>query len=285
MAALFACSCIQPKIDKPLAPETDELAELYAAPPGELTAEMMEPMVAEVEATVSSTGGLCGWADIDSLLCADPDDCNAIFTCKGLAEARALADQVRELILDSANGDDTVDTEEGEFANPFKQAEGFATIRHRCPGLGDMPTLDEANGDITMTAGFTNLSLDPVIWAELDGCQTRVLAAPFAEITVTGTFLVALSDAQVTPDSDITFLIAFDLQIETELGTADIAASFLLEPDESRISILIRGVGDVGDVLFFSGPNRAGFITRSGEYACDFTGRRCIGPGGEELTW
>lgn len=282
-------ACIEPRIEKPLSPETDELTDNYANVGGELQSAMMAPMVAEVEESVSSMGSICGWPGINGLLCETPGECNAVFTCAGLAEARALAEEVKQLILDGANSDeDTVDTENGDrvLTNPFRKSEGYVRLRRICAGHGEVRTLDEANGILEMNAGFTNLSLDPVIWADFAGCQFRVLNAPFAQITLSGRMLLILSEDQVRPDTEVSFLTAFDLEIETELGTANLAASFRYEPTGTRLLILIRDVfGSGTNILFYSEPGSTGFITSGGKYACDFTARICTGPEGEEVAW
>ena len=285
MAATLLAGCIEPRIDKPLAPETEPLSTSYTTAMGELESATMEATVQAVETTVADTGGVCGWEGIDGLLCEDASRCNAVFTCAGLASTTALVNRVKDLILDAANSDDETIDNDGEevFTTPFKQGEGFVTIRRICSGHGETPTVDDANGRVVMTAGFTNLTLDPVIWADFEGCKFRVLNAPFASITITGRLVVVLANEPVRPGVDISFLTGFDFEIETELGTADIASSFQFDPAGTRLLILIRR--DEGDLLFYTSPGHTGFLTASGDYACDFTGRVCTGPEGRVVTW
>ncbi len=286
IAATLLAGCIEPRIEKPLAPVTEPLSTSYTAAMGELESASMEATMEAVEITVADTGGVCGWQGLDDLLCEDPAECNAVFTCAGLASTTALVNRVKDLVLDATNSrDETIETDEGEevFTTPFKQGEGFVTLRRICSGHGEAPTLDDANGRLVMSAGFTNFTLDPVIWADFEGCKFRVLNAPFTSITITGQLVVVLANEPVRPGVDISFLTGFDLEIETELGVLDIAASFQLDPDATRLLILIER--DEGDLLFFSSPSRSGFVTAGGEYACDFTGRVCIGPEGREVRW
>lgn len=286
MAAVLLAGCIEPRIDKPVAPETGSLSASYTTAMGELQSATMEATVQAVETTVADTGGVCGWEGIDGLFCEDAARCNALFTCAGLASTTALVNRLKDLILDAANSDDeTIDTDEGEevFTTPFKQGEGFVTVRRICSGHGETPTLDDANGRIVMSAGFTNLTLDPVIWADFEGCKFRVLNAPFTSITITGRLVVILANEPVRPGVEVTFLTGFDFEIETELGVLDIAASFKIDPDATRLLILVER--DEGNVLFYSSPGRTGFLTASGDYACDFTGRVCTGPDGRVVTW
>ncbi len=286
MAATLLAGCIEPRIDKPAAPETEPLSTSYTVVMGELESATMEATVQAVETTVADTGGVCGWESLEGLICADPAECNGLFTCASLSATTALVNRVKDLILDASNSEDeTIETETGDevFTTPFQQAEGFVTVRRTCSGHGSLPTVDDANGRIVMTAGFTNLTLDPVIWADFEACKFRVLNAPFTSVTITGRLLVVLSTEPVRPDTAISFLTGFDFEIETELGTADIAASFQFDPDGTRLLILIKR--DEGDLIFYSSPGRTGFLTASGDYACDFTGRVCTGPEGRTVAW
>jgi hypothetical protein len=272
---LFALSaCIAPRIDKPDPPDTAELRADYALPTVDLEPAAMEAVVTDVEEQVQMTGTICGWESVADLRCESRDGCNALFTCAAIERVRALADRIRELVLEGANGDDTVETEEGTFANPFKAVSGFAHVHQICPGLGSTPTLDEGNGTLSMNAGFTNRTLDPVIWAELDACQFRVVNAPFANVTAGGDVVLVLAEEPVGVDTDVTFLTAFELDITTELGTGTAQASFLYDPSVPRMLIAVP-IGSEGTLFLYSQPGEVGLVTPSGEYRCDFAARVC----------
>jgi len=285
---MLLIGCIQPSIDKPPPPEESAtLVDDYSGATTTLQEDTLGRYVDDIELTLEELGELCGWESIDDVLCATPEECETSFECPALGETRALMDEMRALVLEAQGTDgETFTSEGGEelITGPFKKADGFITVRRTCGGFGERPTVAPENGRIVLSAGFTDRGVDPVLWADLEACQERVFDRGFTQITVSGRVILILGDSPITPSSDVSFLTSFDLQIETDLGTAGVAGSFLYQPAMNRFLMLIRD--DEGQtVLFYSRPGSAGILTADGAYECDFPARSCTSPSGTAVTW
>jgi len=287
-ACALLVGCIQPSIDKPPPPEeSSSLRDDYSGATATLRDDTIGRYVDDIGLALEELRELCGWESIDDMLCATPEECATSFECPALGETQAVMDEMRALVLEAQGTDGETIVSEGDeelLTGPFKKANGFITVRRTCGGFGERPTVAPENGRIVLSAGFTDRGVDPVLWADLEACQERVFDRAFTQITVSGRVILILGDGPINPSTDVSFLTGFNLQIETDLGTADVAGSFFYDPAMSRFLMLIRD--DEGrTALFYSRPGSAGILTADGAYECDFPARSCISPSGTVVTW
>ena len=97
------------------------------------------------------------------------DEIDLILTDEEMAD---LFDAIRTSVdTDSEQQRSTQDTVETDNGVIVIEGAAVAEVDRRCDGWGDTSRTDPANGSISLIATVTDIHVDPVLWATLDGCR------------------------------------------------------------------------------------------------------------------
>lgn len=272
--------CRKETIDKPQAPDMSETLRTFDAPSGTFDQGAVTAVKASVDEAVK---GLVG-SGLAQQLVADVKDALADLK-SGKAKAQALA-------IDEATAAEREVGASGAGLRPRAaslEGEGFGKVTRICPGWGAEPTPDAAaNGLLTLTLTFTDLSVDPVVWGIADRCHVKL--GP-ARVLVDRLDPSAPADLRIHLGGNLTVENVGTLPVVVALGAraqmddvsvrGDYAVRVL--PSLTTLELAVRvGDGDVVVVLS-DGKDIAGVRAKNGTFTCDAAG--CRGAAGEAVTW
>ena len=156
--AVVAASCGEKlPAEKPTAPDMGRLVSDYRSP----SAALAEVTVQDVLEGLEERFGFL--QQLGS--CNDQGECGGpSVLLDTLGKAGGSEGSTQELSPGVEQRRDAI-----KVGNAVMEGEGFIRIHHVCEGLA--ATVDEAsNGKLTLTAGFSDAGLDPVIWGEFAAC-------------------------------------------------------------------------------------------------------------------
>jgi hypothetical protein len=252
---LLGCQARSEPVDKPAPPDMSALVSAYQAPTAPLDQDTAEALWDAVHAVVD----LLNRAGID----------------------QALLDAIQAAVDAHVSGQRTQSTgsDVAQIRQRALDGDGYVRITRICNGWGPDPVPDaEANGQVELTAGFTETGFDPVIWGAFRRCKYRagdeLIELGSSEPDALGAFSayqgegVAFEQTGSRP-----MLFAFDVVATIGDRTERLASDFELDPSSPSFRFRVYVAG--GYLLARAGRELVGVSATNGDFACSEATRAC----------
>lgn len=261
-ACAIGCSSKLPEVQKPTPPDMSNVIARYDAPTAPLDAQSISEL---------------------------------------LAPARELDAQIQKLGIDQSVIDAAVQAFNQRLAGAHADSAGVSSVRQAvttqdtgylqvtriCNGWGAMPTPDQAtNGAITLTAGFTNDTIDPVVWGTFSACE-YALDGDQIELTGTdanpGSFDAYLGGA-LQGDQIGTLPLIFSVNLGATANDTSYTLTGDFKIDPSAELLELRVTTSEGDLLVdFTDTSLVGVRATNGAFSCDETQNQCVTSDGNQV--
>lgn len=174
------------------------------------------------------------------------------------------------------------------------EGEGVATVQRICSGFGDpVPPVDkDANGFLSLTAGYSDNGLDPVVFGGATACQEQVSGV---QMQVAGDVHLYVGEGTgVTDLASTTFLFELaNFAFEVD-GTTEISGGFDFEVCRGETTACVPG--HVGVLLTLASgttlvvfvdlnTKTGGFRAADGVWTCDFGNGECTSETGAKVAF
>jgi hypothetical protein len=223
------------------------------------------------------------------------------------APAHQLAAQVAALGLNDAIVAGVLDALAARQQDQQTQSDGVATRREGlltdqgymqvtriCNGWGAMPIPDPINGNLQLTVGFRDQTVDPVVWGTFNLCR---YLANGKQIQIGGNGGAGSGPINCyfggsLPWTDIgqtPMLFAVDFGIELDGTPNPLQKAFRIDPLLETIELLqSTSEGDLLVLLSASDPSLTQIVSvraKNGHFTCDETQRSCSSDAGTTVTF
>ncbi|HWZ91135.1 MAG TPA: hypothetical protein VNW92_19875, partial [Polyangiaceae bacterium] len=206
----FGCSSKLPEVTKPTPPDLSSVIASYDAPTAPLDAQTISELIAPAH-------------DLDTAITRLGIDQSVIDAAVQAFNAR----------LDGTHASSAGVSRIAQGVTTSTQ--GYLQVTRICNGWGAEPTPDSAhNGVITLTAGFTNDTIDPIVWGTFSACK-YALGGSQIELTGnashSGDFAAYLGGA-LRGDQIGTEPLIFSVDIDTTVDGTDypLTRDFKIDP-------------------------------------------------------
>jgi hypothetical protein len=262
LACALGCSSKLPDVQKPTPPDMSTTIARYDAPTAPLDAQSISELV---------------------------------------APARELDDQIQKLGIDQSVIDAAVQAFNQRLDGTRTDSAGVSSVRQAvttqdtgylqitriCNGWGAMPTPDQAeNGALTLTAGFTNDTIDPVVWGTFSACE---YALDGDQIELTGSDgnpgqFDAYLGGQLQGDQIGSLPLIFRVELAASVNDSNytLLGDFKIDPSSELIEL--RVTTSEGDLLVdFTDSSLIGVRATNGAFSCDETQNHCTTSDGKTV--
>jgi hypothetical protein len=273
-AALGACQndARRRKVDKPEAPPMQPILDAFATPTATIAPEAVAALTQAIAARTAAIDTL----QVDGVVI------DAI--AQGLSEVRA-------------NGQAATRDLERSGVEVAQQpidvtGDGYVVVTRICDGWGAVPVPDAANGALTLTAGFTERGLDPVIWGSLFDCKykldQRAIEIDGLDPDPAAIDVRAYIGSAVTLENFGAFVepIVIDVASRVFVDGVDQLGRFTFKIDVATRSfetLVPVGGGYVVAAVALDRSSTVAVRAADGTYACDVAAQRCTTPAGVTL--
>jgi hypothetical protein len=261
------------EVDKPIAPSMQATIDAYAAPNGWLDAAG----VLELAGAVAQRTTV-----IDSL----------VIDVRLLDAARAAIAQVNQQASVQGIPQALSDGEVAVSSQALTIAgEGFLVVTRICDGWDVVPIPNLVNGTMSLTVGFTEQGVDPVMWGSLALCKYR-LNEHFVQLDGRS-FDRSRGDVRVYIGNNVTTTtfgtfvepVLVELEAQVILDGVEVAGLLSFQIDVSTRALAMLVPLASGNVIVSLDATRVSAVVRAGNgtFTCDFAAQRCTAPDGSSI--
>lgn len=268
LALLGACSAPQEKVQKPAPPDMTGVIQSFETPTADLDAQTASELSSPAHALAAQIAAL----GLNDSIVAGVLDAIAARQRDTQTQSDGIATRRQAALTD----------------------QGYMQVTRICNGWGAMPIPDPVNGDMQLTVGFENQSIDPVVWGTFNLC--RYLAND-KKIQLGGSQgarsgpINCYFGGQV-PWADVgrmPMLFAVDFGVELDGAPSTLQKAFRIDPLLDTIELLqSTSEGDLFVLLSATDPSLTQIVSvraRNGHFTCDETQRACTSDSGETVTF
>lgn len=262
LVVVASAACRKETINKPVPPDMSDVLRSLDAPAGTFDAET----AGAVKATATdAVNGVIGSGLPQRLL----------------EEAKAIAQKSQR---DGAEGS----TRTQAIRPAAFEGEGFGRVTRICDGWSSQPTPDAAaNGSLSMTITFSELTVDPVVWGNADRCKLLLgtRRVQLDRVAPDGPPNVGIHLGGALAPADIgTLPVVIALAAHAQIDDLEIGGTFAvrLSPGAQTLELAVP-VTDGNVVVTVGGKELVGVRDKNGTFGCDASG--CRGSSGEIVPW
>jgi hypothetical protein len=246
--------------------------------------EVKKPKPPDVSATVARFESPTGTLDDQNL----PEIVALLGPLTELLETTGLADLLSETLGSlaespgAAGGAGATGAEQSSFGG-----EGWLRLTRICSGWTPGATPEPANGTLSLTAGFTDDHLDPVVWGKAEDCHYLVAGR---ELTLGGSAdegsiltLWVGDDTRIADAASRPMIFSVHGTLTIDGKSEPLALDFGFNPSTLQVSFTVAA-GDGEVVAELAGTELVAIRARNGDFACSTDSQQCVSED-NTLTW